>query len=113
MRNVNTTTGIPFGVISSNSLNPEVVDQLLYGPQAHTDEEEDYSDEPYAEGVLEGVAYATCWLGGALNFFILKSPHLADAAPCSPCVPGAGNLDEVGHFECYDVPKTWRNHGVL
>ena len=32
--NTNTSTGIPFGYISARALNPEVVSDLILGPQA-------------------------------------------------------------------------------
>lgn len=66
--------------------------------------------EPIISGVYEGVEYATSWLGGALNFFILKSPVVTDKARrASPCVPNAGILDTLdGDVESYNVPDSWR-----
>lgn len=68
------------------------------------------SYEPVIEGVKDGVTYCSSWLGGALNFFIYHSPHITDEArECSPCVPNAGNLDELdGSYTCYDAPSDWR-----
>lgn len=37
------------------------------------------------------------------DLFILKSPYFTHAQYCSPCVPGAGNLDSP----CGDGPKTY------
>jgi hypothetical protein len=37
------------------------------------------------------------------DIFVLKSPYYTHAQFCSPCVPGAGNLDS----ECADGPKTY------
>lgn len=70
-----------------------------------------YDDEPVHEGEYEGVYYRTSWLGGALNVWIFESPVIGTYAKCSPCVPGAGNLDcptEDG-VVCYDVPEDWRD----
>lgn len=108
MQNRNSKTGLPYGVISARSIDPEIVQQLLYGPQAVHDDEEDY-EEAYTEGALDGVHYATCWLGGALNFFILESPVIHKGVPCSPCIPGACNVDQVGTYEGYGVPENWWN----
>jgi len=136
MNNTNPVTGIPYGIIHSHNLHSEVVDDLMYGPQAidhqlkfcedeyraeHELTEDDeipqefYDDyesyEPTIEGIYEGVHYMSSWLGGALHFFIMESPETGYYDPCSPCVPGAGNLDS-GHgigLKCYDVPKDWRN----
>lgn len=67
-------------------------------------------DEPIHEGEMDGVKYRTSWLGGALNVWIFKSPHVTHhARQCSLCVPGAGDLDNLdGNHTCYDVPPDWR-----
>lgn len=149
--NINPKTGIAYGLISSNVLYPDVVDALMYGPQAkdlsyeawlddvrdkisieaaelgfvegttdhdwYCDREEDMrtdfypgTDETEVEGIYEGVEYTTCWLGGALNFWIFESPVTTDKARrASPCVPGAAILDTLDGSECgYDVPADWR-----
>jgi hypothetical protein len=155
--NINPATGIAYGIISSHNLDPEVVQQLMYGPQAtdktytqwiddrrndlrcqiqnvledcgmeHTESlsqmivdginDDDFGDyqceEPLIMGVLDGVSYGTCWLGGALNFFIFESSLVLDDVPeCSPCVPNAGNLDSYldgvrGNIQTYAFPVTW------
>ena len=157
--NTNLATGIAYGVISSQNLDPELVDQLMYGPQAkdlsyenwiddrrndlHSQihgvledcgmENPDYlsqvivdgisdedfgdyhNDEPLITGRYEGVRYGTCWLGGALNFFIFESSVVLDDVPeCSPCLPCAGDLDSYlagrrGNAQCYGVDVTWLN----
>lgn len=154
--NYNPETGVAYGYIAANSLDPEVVDELMFGGgcsehknhsfEAYkaetlqerqrqleaaredgederveeledlgddlTDEqcEDYYGDEEKVEGVKDGVHFASSWLGGALNFFILHSPHITESAcRASPCVPGAGILDTLdGDVKCYDVPADWR-----
>lgn len=172
-------TGTRYGYISANSLDPDVVDEMMYGSQAtdltyqqaleelkatiereaeHIEEEAlialgevDYAlrhsdaaqedaidaaytrrgyddredfiatrteqesehiqiDEPIHEGELDGVQYRTSWLGGALHVWAFESPHTGLYAECSPCVPGAGNLDcpDVDGVLTYDVPADWR-----
>lgn len=68
-------------------------------------------DEPIIEGERDGVHYRTSWLGGALHFFILESPHITHLARrASPCVPNAGVLDTLdGNVTAYDVPPEWRD----
>ena len=133
--NINEDTGIAYGYISARSLHDDVVDDLLYGDQARDLTIEWYEQEYRAEnglspddplpddwcdnydaeeieviGTLDGVEYQTSWLGGALNFFIFKSPYITDkAGRASPCVPGAGILDNLSRdVTAYDVPPDWR-----
>lgn len=67
-------------------------------------------EEPTIEGTYEGVTYRIDWLGGAPLLWVFKSPHVTLARPCSPCVPGAGDLDNVDErgIAAYDVPADWR-----
>ena len=177
--NTNPETGIAYGVISANSLNPETVWDLtfnngraVYAEEALADlkksieadadaiEEEvritleerggftprefddqleswveaayerqgfsgrdDYIetrtekesefieiDEEVYEGETEGVKYRVTWLGGAQIVLIFESPVVTRAYECSPCIPGAGDLDspalDLG-VECYGVPTDW------
>lgn len=67
-------------------------------------------DELIHEHVIDGVQVRTTWLGGGLLIWVFESPFLGTYAQCSPCVPGAGDLntpDENG-VTCYDVPPDWR-----
>ena len=132
--NINEKTGIRYGIISANALHGDVIHDLMCGKDItyenalkdfidssnyESDDEmmeliEDfndsyYPDEPHIEGEINGVKYVTCWLGGALNFFILESPHVVKANLCSPCVPNAGNLDDLDPegYDTYGVPKDW------
>ena len=120
--NVNPETGIRYGIISANSLDGELVQDLLYyegedlswkeaeeeikiamREEGVTEEDWDrtlddrlsdvYIDEPIVEGECEGVKYRTSWLGGALHFWIFESPRIGLYSECSPCCPNAGNLD--------------------
>jgi len=137
--NINPETGIAYGYISANSLDSDLVQELLYGPKAIDESYADAyrdafpdnpeSDADYAavqafndsyecgestiSGELDGVTYRTSWLGGALNFFILKSPWTTDKARlASPCVPNAAILDTLdGSVTGYNVPDDWRCAG--
>ena len=102
------------GLVARNLAEDAGVTESEYDDwvDAHVEKEmEDYQcDEPEIEGEYEGVSYAVSWLGGALNFFILRSPVTTDRARrASPCVPGAGILDVLdGSEHSYDVPADWR-----
>lgn len=170
--NINPVTGIAYGYISANALDPEVVNDLqMNGTDVYFEEakaeaqretaqddnvrreaaehmgypitgldaiayedilryvednwagsrwEQTFSDnyqpdEPVHEGEVDvpghgKVKYRTSWLGGALNVWVFESPFVTEKANlCSPCVPGAGNLDVLdGGFTCYNVPNDWR-----
>ena len=145
--NRNPETGIRYGYISANSLNPDVVTELEmegrdvrwedarqelangirglcegYMSKYDTDSIVDaamsamsgdnwYDDEPIHEGTtFDGVKYSTSWLGGALNVWVFESPVTGTFQECSPCVPGAGNLDcpDPDGVLTYDVPSDWR-----
>lgn len=146
LQNVNENTGIRYGIISANSLHPDLVDTLMYGTNAKdvhfeeakselwadikstckdymSDDESDevadlavenmsqnwQQDEPVFEGEHDGVKYRTTWLGGALLVFFLESPYTLRGDLCSPCIPGAVNLDSPNPdgFEGYAPPSDW------
>ena len=67
-------------------------------------------DEPTIEGEYEGVRYMISWLGGAPLLWVFRSPFTGSYAQCSPCVPGAGDLEKPDEYGvvCYDVPRDWR-----
>jgi len=57
------------------------------------------------------------WLGGAPLIWVCDSPYVAECAQCSPCIPGAGDLDtprddgdDGGTAYCLppdDMPEGW------
>jgi hypothetical protein len=59
-------------------------------------------DEPIIEGEYEGVKYRISWLGGAPLLWIIEGPVGFANSLCSPCVPGAADLDSG--FEYTDIP---------
>ena len=148
MTNTDMETGIRYGYISANSLDPDLVCELQAGECVQYKETLDelrhrtycalveagvpageprdeacdevervfdtyyeYPDEAIHEGTINGVKYRTSWLGGALNVFILESPHTGHFDECSPCVPRAGLLtsENPDGVLTYDVPKEWRD----
>ncbi len=63
--------------------------------------ERDVGDEAIEEPVMtyeldtrEGeIKLRLDWLGGAPLIYVLESPWLMECRPCSPCIPGAGDLN--------------------
>lgn len=147
--NINPETGIRYGIVAADSLDPDVVNELqMSGKDLHYEEakselwdaikrvcedymgdrdsddvadqavermSEDWSDdEPVHSFDLQGVKGQTTWLGGALMVWCFESPHTGVFQLCSPCVPGACDLDSpvnplretIGHIG-YTVPDDW------
>lgn len=68
---------------------------------------EAYSDEPLAWSYTEeGYRLVDCLTS---DIMVIKSPYFTYAQFCSPCVPGAGNLDHpmVGGVKCYCLGHDW------
>jgi len=65
--------------------------------------EEEYSLE------IDGLSLGLVYLGGAPLVYVFRSPHIAQASVCSPCVPSAGDLDSqhAGGIDCYTLPPDW------
>lgn len=93
------------------SMDPEYVDCMDPADfEPNLDNFDPQIEEPIVEGEYQGVHYRTTWLGGAQLLWIFESPFTEECQPCSPCVPGAGNLDnpDPGGMETYSVPADWR-----
>ena len=65
--------------------------------------------EPSGTIEHEGLIVTFDWLGGAPLIIVNESPFVTFANQCSPCVPNAGDLDNLGPdgVECYTVPENW------
>lgn len=189
--NTNPLTGLRYGVIALDSLDPYIVEDLWYGPGARNiseevaaeelrkelkaryndalesvleradnrvfaniveredyiademmgilkspfiDTEQEYVDdaferecdfmidEPWIEGTYEGVRYAISWLGGAPLLWSFDGPEAVAERLCSPCVPGAADLDGdftlasemladgvdySAGYGCHAIPRDW------
>lgn len=66
--------------------------------------------EPSGTVNHEGLIVTFTWLGGAPLIIVNESPFITFANPCSPCVPNAGDLDNLDPegIECYAVPENWK-----
>jgi hypothetical protein len=131
--NFNPKTGIHFGVISQGSIMMEaLIDfESIYPdpecpecnsaidadcetcPVCGAEIEMDYMDiEPIGlEYNREGYKITDCL---DTDLMILDSPYYTFAQYCSPCVPGAGNLDSPtdNGVKCYCLGHDWFDNGV-
>ena len=131
LTNTDQATGYAYGVVALNSLADWVFDEFWYDGVNLTMaavEEEAHADHPEWEGILpdefwDGIALETesysltkdglclelSYLGGAPLVWVFKSPHTTLARPCSPCCPGAGDLDnkDATGIPTYDLPPEW------
>ena len=140
--NFDTETGIHFGVISQHSVLQAWADSAepdydeptcpsCTGKLTPANEEKDYyckdcdkswfsqdvfGDEPNGWTLDDGEYKACDCLD--TDIMILKSPYRTYAQYCSPCVPGAGNLDHPicpenaeGSCSCYCFGHDWFDDG--
>jgi hypothetical protein len=70
---------------------------------------EEYEDVYLYEDEEEGVQLSSSCLGGCRLVFVEKSPWVCSASLCSPCVPGAGDLDtpNEGGVDVLCLPPSW------
>ena len=126
--NFNTETGIHFGFISLNAICQAWCDdsEPVYGDPycPHCEEEIDHEspedleecpncnhefdcgEDFYGENIgceymAEGMVMQSAFDGAEVC--VMASPYYTHAQYCSPCAPGAGNLDSP----CDDGPKTY------
>ena len=130
--NRNPRTGVPYGVASLNSLADWVFDEFFndgtnesydeawkefkaQNPDMGEDEAQDQFNDEY-EGYEEnytlecdGMRLGLSYLGGAALVWVFDSKHTARVRQCSPCVPGAGDLNnpDPDGMECYTLPPAW------
>ena len=133
MPNINLETGIPYGVVSLNGLEDWVFDEFLANgrnlseeaaledwraenPDADEEDEQEFWDylcieEPEFELSVpeEGLKLGLSYLGGAPLVWVFESPYTSGCRPCSPCCPGAGDLDSKDEdgMVAYDLPPEW------
>ena len=106
--NVDTATGIRFGVISQNEVLQAWADssEPYYG-ETDDDEEIDDCAEPISYTYEEDGYVAECGDDG--DIFLTRSPYYTKCAFCSPCAPGAGYLMDhrEGGIRAYCFGHDW------
>ncbi len=113
--NVDTKTGIRYGVISQHSVLQAWADSAepYYGEHDddETDSEREVPDEPLGWSFDDDGYNLTDCLDS--DIFVLKSPYYTFARFCSPCVPGAGNLDSADPdgVKTYCLGHDWFDEG--
>ena len=134
MPNYNEYTGLPYGVVQGNNLQPDLLDELYFkaldickeklleeeritraenGQCDDADWQDEFLegctiDEPRAAFEYEGIHLQYSWLGGAPIVFSFNGPVQTVQSYCSPCVPGAADLDSgEGDIECHGFPADW------
>lgn len=91
--NVDEVTGIRYGCLSQHSVMQAWADSSeAYIPEDLSDEEAEFY-EAEAWVLDDGEYIAESCLDS--DILVIKSPFYTFAPFCSPCVPGAGNLDEA------------------
>lgn len=111
--NIDLETGIRYGVISQNSLPSWIWDDAepVYG-ECECENPDWCNCEPLAWKVT-AEDFEMSKSADRFNFWVFKSPVKIRAQFCSPCCPGAGNLDspcDDGVYT-YAVPlEFWGNN---
>lgn len=107
--------GEPDYTLSSDLVDANGLTASEYLNDIGLDDVEIEVSEPVIQGEHQSVHYRSCWLGGALMFWITESPVITHCRPCSPCVPNAGDLDspDADGVEAYGVPKDWLSENFL
>lgn len=135
--NIDPKTGIRYGVISQHTIGSESLGDIetIYAddegqtecsfcgyesvegwsmcPECETETESDPHVEPI--GLKYGGQDEEYWIIDCLDsdLMVLKSPYYTFAQFCSPCVPGAGNLDNPmdDGVKCYALGHDWFEDG--
>ncbi len=108
--NVDLSNGIRYGVISQYSVLQAWADssEPVYPENDQSESDADEDCEPIG-WTYEGEGYLLEDAFGNTEIFVLKSPFYTFAQFCSPCAPGAGNLNhpmEDG-VKCYCLGHDW------
>jgi len=124
MPNYDEKTGISFGVISQNSINLQSVDSWYDNDSVYddyvteleesvkngdiTDEEmednlQNYDNDYHHYYVVDDDGIDAEYFSDLNSWYITRSPYYTFTKQCSPCCPGAGDLDSpitLDDIEC-------------
>ena len=129
MPNFNAKTGLPFGVVGINSLNGDVVDEIFSSAcdsaldvllrdwrEENPDTDDDVFWDELSDGdwevsgdfCVDGIHGRLTCLGGGYIAFSYDGPPTNVRSYCSPCVPGAADIDSGdGEISCHGFPSDW------
>lgn len=105
--NIDKETGIRYGVISLNSVNPYWLDEFeAHYPELLDDEQLEFCDPESYTYEKDGLICEYHPNSSMNILWVFKSPVIVECKFCSPCVPGAGNLDNQvsGGIKTYGLP---------
>lgn len=119
LTNIDNETGIRYGVISLNNVDQNWLNdfETHYPDTIHADDC-DNPENCYCSDIMEAT-HATYNKDGliceysfnsSMNIlFIFKSPRIVACRFCSPCVPGAGDLDnpDPNGVQTYALPEAF------
>lgn len=117
--NIDTATGIRYGVISLNTVMSEYLNDFesIYPeidrtPDSDADHDDGYDIEPSLfRYTREGLVLE--YSPDSSFVWVFSSPYVTETKFCSPCVPGAGDLDNPinGGVLTYCLPDDWFESG--
>ena len=124
MTNYDEKTGISFGVISQNSINLQSIDSWYDNDSVYddyvteleesvkngdiTDEElednlQNYDNDYHHYYVVDDDGIDAEYFSDLNSWYITRSPYYTFTKQCSPCCPGAGDLESPITKEEYDA----------
>jgi hypothetical protein len=103
LANVDIKTGVRYGVINLNSCHPEFLAEFepYYGEEIPEDADYDFA-EPIS-WIYDHDGIKAEYGSDSSTMFVFSSPVIVKTQFCSPCYPGAGNLDSL----CEDGVETY------
>lgn len=96
--NVHPVTKIRYGCISINTLHPEIVgeaDPIYPSEEEYGGELDDFAEPVGLDFDKGSTDYKTYYCESLSALMIIESPYFTYAQFCSPCVPGAGDLNSI------------------
>ena len=121
--NMNVQTGIRYGFISANSVDPDFLEAFepvyedvfcekcgekltdifcdMCGEKNYNYEQDAYQFE-YKKNGIHAV-----FTPNDNTIVVLKSKAIWKRALCSPCCPNAGDLEKAGNYRTYGIPKKY------
>ena len=105
--NLDTETGIRFGIIHNHRL----VDWFWDETEAEYGDCE--SEEEFAEPIGHNITdpEITASVDSSGDVWVFRSNYITRGTFCSPCAPGAVSIGTSGGVKCYCLPPDWYAEG--